>query len=160
MKKYRVYGIIPVINFIFLLLGIISFLWFYFDSTSNEKSKLLISLIVLLLILPLCLFVWSFVTMWACVILDETGVSKTLLGKKIRFIKWEEVKEIKVITPNWGYTNWLFISKVPLFNYSLSKCRLRRDNIFLVINQEILSIIKEKAPNEVIKNYFNGNIKH
>ncbi len=85
--------------------------------------------------------------MWACVILDETGVTKTLLGRKIRYIKWEDVKEIKVITPNWGYTNWLFISKVPLNNYSLTKCRLRRDNIYLVINEEVLSIIKEKAPN-------------
>lgn len=110
MKKYRVYGIIPVLNFILLLLGILSFLWFFYDSTSDEKSKLLVSLIVLLLFLPLSLFIWSFVTMWACVTLDETGVTKTLLGRKIRNIKWEEVKEIKVITPNWGYTNWLFIS--------------------------------------------------
>lgn len=149
MKKYRVFGIIPIIMFIFLLLGIFAFLWFYFDSTEDEKTRLIIPLIIMLIFLPLGLFIWSFITMWACIEFDETGVSKTLIGIKIRYIKWEDVKDFKLVSSNGGFTQWLFISKVPLKNYSLTRCRLRRDNVYLMSNEEVINSIKKIAPKDI-----------
>ncbi len=79
--------------------------------------------------------------MWPCLSFDEKGITKTLLGKKIKFIEWKEVVEIKRFRQ--GFAIWLFISKVPLNHYSISRCRLRRDNVFIVETEEIINIIQK-----------------
>jgi hypothetical protein len=87
--------------------------------------------------------------MWPCVEFSEDGIEKTLLGKKQRFISWDDVYEIKRI--NTGIAEWLFFSKVSLEGKSIDKCRNRKDNIFIVSTKEIEEVIKHFAPKELFK---------
>ena len=84
--------------------------------------------------------------MWPCLSFDEKGIQKTLLGIKIKYISWEEVVEVKVISTT---VKWIFISKTPLKNYALTRCRLRRDNVYIVETEEIIKTIKRYAPKNV-----------
>jgi hypothetical protein len=102
-----------------------------------------------LTIIPLTLFMYTFFTMWPSVEFSGNGIEKTLLGKKQRFISWDDVYEIKRIKT--GIAEWLFFSKVSLEGKTIDKCRNRKDNIFIVSTKEIEEVIEHFAPNRLLK---------
>lgn len=146
-KKYRVFTALPIFAIVLLLLGIGGFSLFFLDFELYNNSSTFYTLLFFLVIFPLVLFIWSFITMWPCLSFDEKGITKTLLGKKLKYIEWKEIVEIKRFRQ--GFAIWLFISKVPLKNYSISRCRLRRDNVFIVETEEIINIIQKHTSDYV-----------
>ena len=72
---------------------------------------------------------------------NNADLISLLLGKKIKYIEWKEIVEIKRFRQ--GFVKWLFISKVSLENYSIFRCRLRRDNVYIVETEEIINIIQK-----------------
>jgi len=146
-KKYRVFTALPIFAFALLLLGIGGFSLVFLDFATYNNSSTFYILLIFLVILPFILFIWSFVTMWPCLSFDEKGITKTLLGKKLKYIEWKEIVEIKRFRQ--GFAKWLFISKVPLKNYSISRCRLRRDNVYIVETEEIINIIQKHTSDYV-----------
>lgn len=151
MKKYkfRVLVYIPIFCFILLLLGI-GFFWFASTHSDGQETYITVSAILLsIIILPLILFIWSFLTMWPCVEFSTEGIEKTFLGKKIRFITWNEIYEIKRI--NTGIAEWLFFSKTSLEDKSIDKCRRRKDNIFIASTKEIEEVINHFAPSRLLQ---------
>lgn len=41
-----------------------------------------------------------------------------------------------------GFAKWLFISRVPLIDFSISRCRSRKDNVYIVATEKIIIIQK------------------
>lgn len=140
-KKYRVFAALPIFTLVLLLLGIGGFSLVFLDFATYNNSSTFYTLLIFLVIFPLILFIWSFITMWPCLSFDEKGITKTLLGKKLKYIEWKEIVEIKRFRQ--GFVKWLFISKVSLENYSIFRCRLRRDNVYIVETEEIINIIQK-----------------
>lgn len=147
--KFRVLVYIPILSIIYLFISLICL---YFVLTySNKQDILFIGIIslIMFIVVPLALVVLSFLQMWPCVEFSTEGIEKTFLGKKIRFITWNEIYEIKRI--NTGIAEWLFFSKTSLEDKSIDKCRRRKDNIFIVSTKEIEEVINHFAPSRLLQ---------
>lgn len=147
--KFRILIYIPIFTLFLLLTSVFTLIIVSPYLNNNEPIVVKIVSVFALTIMPLVLFVYSYFTMWPCVEFSEDGIEKTLLGKKQRFISWDDVYEIKRI--NTGIAEWLFFSKVSLEGKSIDKCRNRKDNIFIVSTKEIEEVIKHFAPKELFK---------
>lgn len=146
--KFRILIYIPILSLIY---WVISFLCFILViMSSNEQYYLLIITIsfIMLIVVPTILIVSSFRQMWPCVEFTEKGIEKTLFGKALRFIRWDDIYEIKSI--NTGLAEWIFFSKTSLNGKSIDKCRRRKDNIYIVKNKEIEEVIKYFAPSRLL----------
>jgi len=148
-NEFRVLVYIPIFCFIVLLLGIGSF-WFALTHSNGQETVIVIIVFALSIVIsPLALFVWSFMTMWPCVKFSTEGIEKTLLGKKQKFILWDEVYEIRRMKT--GITEWVFFSKTSLENKAIDKCRKRKDNIFIVSTIDVEKAIKHFAPSRLLQ---------
>jgi len=146
-SKFRILVYIPILSLIY---WVISFLCFILVlMSSNEPYFLLIVTIsfIMLFVVPTFLVVSSFKHMWPCVEFSEEGIEKTIFGKKLRFIRWDDIYEIKSI--NTGLAEWIFFSKTSLNGKSIDKCRRRKDNIFIVKTKEIEKVINYYAPSRL-----------
>jgi hypothetical protein len=120
---------------------------FYFALTySNEKNIVFTGIIsfIMFILVPLTLVISSFLQMWPCVKFSDKGIEKTFFGRMVRFIKWEDVYEIRKIKT--GIAEWLFFSKTNLEGISIDRCRSRKDTIYIVSTKEIEIVIKQFAP--------------
>ncbi len=146
-NEFRVLVYIPIFCFVLFFIGV-GFFWFAMTHSNGQETIIEISAIALgIVILPLALFIWSFLTMWPCVKFSIEGIEKTLLGKKQKFIRWDEVYEIRRM--NTGITEWVFFSKTSLENKSIDQCRNRKDNIFIVSTIDVEKAIKYFAPSRL-----------
>lgn len=145
--KFRVLSYIPIFSFALLIIGAISFILSLSITDSNESRLVVFAAFFGIVVCPFSLFIWSFITMWPCVEFNDEGIEKTLLGFKQRFIKWDDIYEIRRIST--GINEWLFFSKVELKGKSISYCRGRRDNIFISSTKEIEATIKKYAPSRL-----------
>lgn len=94
-KKFRVFTPLPIFTLVLLLLGIGGFSLVFLDFVTYNNSFTFYLLLIFLVIFPLILFIWSFITMWPYLSFDEKGITKTLIGKKLKYIEWKEIVEIK-----------------------------------------------------------------
>jgi hypothetical protein len=148
-NKFRILVYIPILAVVFLIIGAMA-LYFILKYSHGEGTAFeIIFIIVSLVGIPLVLFVSSFITMWPCVEFCKKGIEKTLLGKKQRFISWEEIYEIRRI--NAGITVWIFFSKVSLEGKKITACRLRKDNIFVVSTPDVEQTINRFAPSRLLQ---------
>ena len=143
-KKYRIFTFLPIFSLVLLILGIGGFSLFLLDLSENNKPYVFLILLLFLVLFPLVLFLWSFITMWPQLTFDEKGITKTLLGVKLKHINWQDIVDIKKF--NNGLVKWIFLSKSTLHSNSITICRLRRDNVYIVENEEIVNIIKKNLP--------------
>ena len=147
--KFRISIYIPILSLIFFVMCL---LCLYFALTySNEQDIVFIGIIsfIMFILLPLALVRLSFLQMWPCVEFSEEGIEKTFFGKMDRFIKWDEVYEIRKIKT--GISEWLFFSKINLEGKSIDKCRSRKDNIYIVNTKEIEEVIMRFAPSRLLQ---------
>ena len=148
-NEFRVLVYIPIFCFILFLLGA-GFFWFALTHSDGQETVIIISAIALsIVILPLALFIWSFMTMWPCVKFSMEGIEKTLLGKKQRYILWDEVYEIRRMKT--GIAEWIFFSETSLESKSIDKCRNRKDNIFIVSTIDVEKAIQHFAPSRLLQ---------
>lgn len=107
---------------------------------------------LMLFILPLGLWIWAFLYLLPTVRISEKGIERKLLWMK-KHLSWKEIKEITMIhTPTQG---WLFFSESEIVIkgsgfWEISKYRLKRDNIFIASNDQILEVVHTYAPKELL----------
>jgi hypothetical protein len=146
--KFRILIYVPIVLLGLLVLSSASFLLALTLLNGQEPVILIIIAGIMLVILPSVLFIWSVKIMWPCVEFSKDGLEKTLFGKKLRFISWDEIYEIRRI--NAGITEWIFFSMTNLENKSIDKCRNRKDNIFIVSTIDVEKAIKHFAPTRLV----------
>ncbi len=153
MKKNEFYVFLP--GFIILLItSLCSILMFVFATTMNDFTWEILGFIAffMLVILPLGLLLWIIIVMMCKIRIDETGISRIRFGKVIRKFLWEDITEIKCISPS-SITTWLFFATKSLDGYGVTMARLSKHTIYLVLNDTIKNSIKEYCKNEaLIKN--------
>ncbi|PKK99050.1 MAG: hypothetical protein CVV57_04380 [Tenericutes bacterium HGW-Tenericutes-2] len=147
--KFRILIYVPIFTFSLLLISVFTLILISPYLNNDESIAVKMASVFSLTIIPLTLFMYTFFTMWPSVEFSGNGIEKTLLGKKQRFISWDDVYEIKRIKT--GIAEWLFFSKVSLEGKTIDKCRNRKDNIFIVSTKEIEEVIEHFAPNRLLK---------
>lgn len=118
------------------------FAWFITDNFCKDVW-LLVCLVIMLLIVPLSLLVWSIIYMMPRLELTEQEIIKSLFGKKIKKFKWDEVKYIYA---KGNYNQWIFISKKDLSKKSLAKNRLSKDCIYFFKSAKKMAILEHYLP--------------
>lgn len=139
-KKYKVFLELPFVILILSLISITAFFIAIQNALLEEDVVIVLITIFMLIVFPISLLIWSVLTMWATIIINEEGIYKYLFGKLKRTIKWDEVIQI---SKKGNYKQWIFISKSNLENISLTKSRLRKDNIYLYTNKDFIKCLKQ-----------------
>lgn len=119
--------------------SISTFIWFAVDAFGDDVV-LSIVLTFMLVVVPIILFAWCFCVCAAKIFVDETGITKCLLGIKLKHYMWDEIDHIKC------YGNSSYIT-------SLSFYKKRRENkyerIFFACSSKKLDIINKYAPDYI-----------
>ena len=99
-KENEFYVFLPLVIYItiILIIGIVMFVVFLNKYDWNEIFPYI--LLAMLILLPICIFIWGICTMACKITINEMGVTRRLFGVKKRFIAWKEVKEIRIKKPN------------------------------------------------------------
>ena len=83
--------------------------------------------------------------------LDETGIRKTVFRKsKARFIKWEDVCDVQVLTRPNGYA-YLLVSDRKIECKSFEEVLKEKSIIYFTYNEKALEFIHDMRPDKVPK---------
>jgi len=143
-NKVRVSAFGVIVTFILLILGCIAFTLPWWDGPPNESLTLGIFIItsIPLILLPLGLFLYAFIRMWPIVVIDEKGLHRSLLGKFFKKnLLWEEIVCIRNIRTLGSAVMWTFFSKSDITGMGVGRCRLRRDNVYLMYSDKLQSLV-------------------
>ena len=149
-KENEFYVFLPLVIYmaIILIIGIVMFVIFLNEYHWNEIFPYI--LLAMLVLLPICMFIWGICTMACKITINEIGITRRLFGIKKRFIAWKEVKEIRIKNPIAG---WIFISKKSLGNWGISRCRLSKATIYLMGSPKVIEMLKKYCPQkELLQN--------
>lgn len=153
MKKnknsFYVALVIPLVMLVMALIGAICFGCVVANSF-YEDIWLSFGILAGLVLLPTGTFIWLAFAFFPKIKVDNEGFTKYLFGIKIKTIYWNEIICIKN-NFNGTYGQWLFFSKSNIERYSLSRCRLRRDNIYFYVTFEKIKIVENNAPDFIIE---------
>ena len=146
MKKYKIFvcPYVVVCWAIILLVSLIIFFWTFDFSQPNEWHVVFVALGF-----PLVTFLWVFIAFGAQISFTEIGVEKHLCGIPLKKYKWEDIRDVKIITNNVG-AQWLFFSKSDLKNHGIDYCRLHPKTIYLSIDDKKMERIKKFIPQDKI----------
>jgi len=139
--------------FVLLCCGVIVMVWTLGDKPVSEEIELIIALTVIFVFIGLFML-WNFIVMWTSVTIDEKGVHRSFWGRfRKRTIQWEEIQDIRQIVTIKGVSMWVFFSKTNLEGKGLTKCRMRRDNIWLMYSEELQKTVKHYSGKEISKKH-------
>ena len=83
--------------------------------------------------------------------LDETGIRKTVFRKsKARFIKWEDVQDVQVLTRPNGYA-YLLVSDRQIACKSFEEVLKEKSIIYFSYNNKAIEFIHDMRPDKVPK---------
>ena len=83
--------------------------------------------------------------------LDETGIRKTVFRKsKARFIKWEDVRDVQVLTRPNGYA-YLLVSDRKIECKSFEEVQKEKNIIYFTYNEKALEFMHDQIPDIVLK---------
>lgn len=83
--------------------------------------------------------------------LDETGIRKTVFRKsKARFIKWEDVRDVQVLTRPNGYA-YLLVSDRKIECTSFEEVLKEKNIIYFTYNEKALEFLHDQLPDIVLK---------
>lgn len=84
--------------------------------------------------------------------LDETGISKIVFRKsKKQFIKWEDVRDVQILTlPNNGYA-YVIISNSQIKSKSFEEVLKEKNVIYFTYNNEAVEFINDKVRDRDLK---------
>ena len=124
-NTFRVFSDEVKILLIFLTISVSGYIWVYTSPTVYNRDNVLIFLLltIMLVVLPIILFIWSFYTKWPKIVLTNIGINKILLGKEQISINWNNIKDIKKIRSTWAI--WIFISTSKMESNSMRKLKKR-----------------------------------
>ncbi|XMB71686.1 hypothetical protein RJI07_06130 [Mycoplasmatota bacterium WC30] len=153
-NKFRSAAPLAVMLTIFMILSVTMFILMMTVGRNDTVTTWVIVVgLIMLVILPACLCLWSIFYMLPLIEINENGIYRNLFGFAKKHIKWEECNEIAMIsTPTQG---WLFFSESEVIVkgsgfFALSKYRLKRDNIFLASHSKIINAVNRYAPKELL----------
>lgn len=122
------------------------------EMTTEELIFALFVVILMMIILPIGLLLYSLLTFNNIVLINEKGVYRIRFKKVIKKFNWSEIKTIG-FTSNDSFTGWTYISILENVEYSyleISKMRLNKNNIYFHLTQK--NRIKLES---IINKYFN-----
>jgi hypothetical protein len=157
MKKKKDTFIVFLPVYIFItVLTVVSVSMYILMMTVGRNDSVTTGVIIIgvlmFLIFPLGLWIWAFLYLLPQVKISEKGIDRKLLWMK-KSVSWKEVKEITMIhTPTQG---WLFFSESEIVIkgsgfWEISKYRLKKANIFIASNDQILEVVNTYAPEELL----------
>lgn len=143
MKKYKVFPEIVLVSILMFCATAISLYWLL------GEGEIGYAVMMVLIDLP---FTICFYLGWATIIFNEKGIQKRFLGIKIKKILWTELQDVKILYAPSGQ-KWIFFSKKPLYNYGLSRCRVKLGVLYLAIRGNMMEEISSfLPPNITIRN--------
>ena len=137
--RFRVAGGL-VIGMIFgTSVTIVGYIWTWTLDWAEDDLNWLYMLIVTIVYAILVLgTIYMFILFWPVIRIDEKGLHKSLLGKHLKSISWDEIVEIKTDGTALGANaNWVIFSKSEMKGRGIVKSRLRRDCIYLMYSIEL-----------------------
>ena len=83
--------------------------------------------------------------------LDETGIRKTVFRKsKARFINWEDVRDVQVLTRPNGYA-YLLVSDRKIECKSFEEVLKEKNIIYFTYNEKAIEFLHDQLPDIVLK---------
>lgn len=152
MKEYKAFVCIFVVGgvgLICLLTNIFAVYFLNIDGDNIESQVGIISFVTILVIIPDIMLLWVFIAFAPQITFNEIGLEKCLCGIPLKKYKWEDIRDIKIITTGVG-AQWLFFSKVDLKNHGIDYCRLHPKTIYIAIDDKKLQKIKEFIPHDKV----------
>lgn len=127
-------------------IALLFFEWAY-DGFNSLDALSWTTIIIMMIILPIGLFIWSLFTITNIIEITEQGISRIRFGKVIRSFKWEEVETI-TSTEGGTFAGWIYISnKQKSYNYQhVTKMRLDKDVIYFHQSKKAQQALVKYAP--------------
>lgn len=147
-SKWLFYLLLPII-----IVGQIFGIWLI-SNYKFEGPFIFDVIAILFLIGQILLFLIFYKIAFFNVIIDEEGIKKIRFKRKICFIKWDEIEDIKLYNKN---CPWIYFSKDNLDRIGVTKASLFKKTIFLIYNEEIGNAIFKYCKNGyVLKKYIHS----
>ena len=153
-NKFRVSVVLAFATVWTPILTIPLYIWFRIDGWDRygEGASLWAEIIflVMFVIFPIVMPILMFIVHWPLITVDEEGLHKSLFGKRLKSVKWEEIADIKTRSNLGGMLGtWIWFSKSILpESESFWRSYDRRDNISIMMNAEFYEAVK----------YYSGDI--
>lgn len=151
--KTKIFGILMWITSILLIIDIIC-VGLVIQSRQKLEIYIWMLCIVMMIILPSGLFIWSLLVMNNTIVVDDDGVSRVRFKKVIKHFKWEDIKTIGFTSED-SFSGWCYISTEPNVKYTyreVSKMRMDKNVIFFHLTDKntknLKMILNEKAINK------------
>lgn len=120
----------------------------YFTFETEDFLTCLPLFLFLGAIFPIFLIVYTIVSLCPSISFSEKGVTKTLMGKQLRQLSWDEIKEMRAISK--GIAVYIFFSKSELEGLSPWRSSQRKDNIYLIYSEKVLKAIRQYTDQAII----------
>ena len=151
-KELNFYTALPLYIMTICLLWIPSLSMIYALVISYDASDFAWWLLVIILCggsigLPIVLYP----RLMSKIHLDETGIRKTVFRKsKAQFIKWEDVRDVQVLTRPNGYA-YLLVSDSKIERKSFDEVMKEKNIIYFTYNNQAVEFIKEMVKGNIIE---------
>ena len=151
-KELKFYTALPLYIMTICLLWIPSLCMIYAVVISYDASDFAWWLLVILLYGgSIFLSVGLYPRLMSKIHLDETGIRKTVFRKsKARFIKWEDVRDVQVLTRPNGYA-YLLVSDRKIECKSFEEVLKEKNIIYFTYNEKALEFLHDQLPDIVLK---------
>ena len=151
-KELKFYTALPLYIMTICLLWIPSLCMIYAVVISYDASDFAWWLLVILLYGgSIFLSVGLYPRLMSRICLDETGIRKTVFRKsKARFIKWEDVRDVQVLTRPNGYA-YLLVSDRKIECKSFEEVLKEKNIIYFTYNEKALEFMHDQLPDIVLK---------
>ena len=150
-KELKFYTDLPLYIMTICLLWLPSLGMLYFIVISYDASFEWWLLVILLYGGSIGLPILLYPRLMSKIHLDETGIRKTVFRKsKARFIKWEDVCDVQVLTRPNGYA-YLLVSDCKIECKSFEEVLKEKSIIYFTYNEKALEFIHDMRPDKVPK---------
>ena len=150
-KELKFYTALPLYIMTVCLLWVPALGMIYFIVISYDASFEWWLLVILLYGGSIFLSVGLYPRAMSKIHLDETGIRKTVFRKsKARFIKWEDVRDVQVLTRPNGYA-YLLVSDSKIECKSFEEVLKEKNIIYFTYNEKALEFLHDQLPDIVPK---------
>jgi len=127
------------------------FIYLPFQPKKNGEQLSLVSHMIAMFFsgfLPTIIFIFYIHRGASIIEISKTGIKKSLFKMFYkREIMWEEITEMRIIN---RVNAWLFVSKVPMGNYSYEQLVKKKDTIQMTMSKKLYDAIRQYTSKEII----------
>ena len=150
-KELKFHTDLPLLIIVACLMWGMTLGMLYFIVISYDASFEWWLLVILLYGGSIFLSVGLYPRLMSKIHLDETGIRKTVFRKsKARFIKWEDVRDVQVLTRPNGYA-YLLVSDRKIECKSFEEVLKEKNIIYFTYNEKALEFMHDQLPDIVLK---------